>query len=55
MPEEFVNAEEVKVKETTESELTSQQKIDLVANRLAGKPADTEKTFDKENGTLFNK
>ena len=55
MPEEYVNAEEVKVREATESELTEQQKVDQVANRLAGKPADTEKTFDKENGTLFNK
>ena len=55
MPEEFVNAEEVKVEEQTESELTAQQKIDQVANRLAGKPAETEKKFDKENSNLFTK
>ena len=55
MPEEFVNADEVNVQEATKSELTAQQRIEQVANRLAGKPADTGKKFDKENSTLFNK
>jgi len=55
MPEEFVNAEEVKVEHETESDLKDQQKIDQVANRLAGKPAETEKKFDKENSNLFTK
>jgi len=55
MSEEFVNAEEEKVQEEAETDLTEQQKIDQVAKRLAGKPALTEKKFDDTNGILFNK
>lgn len=55
MPEEFVNVEEVKVEAETESDLTAQQRIDHVANRLAGKAGETEKVFDGENARLFDK
>ena len=55
MREEFVNAEEEKVKDETKSDLTAKQRVDQVAHRLAGKPAETEKKFDNTNEIPFNK
>jgi hypothetical protein len=43
------------VKDATVSYETAQEKIDRVANKLAAKPAKTEKKFDRENSGLFTK
>jgi hypothetical protein len=55
MPEQFENREEVKVKDETASDETARQKIDRVADKLAKKPGQAEKKFDKENSVIFNK
>ena len=55
MPEQFENREEVKVKDETASDETARQKIDRVADKLAKKPGQVEKKFDKENSVIFNK
>ena len=55
MPEQFKNDQEIEVAEETKPELTEQEKKDRIANRLARKPAETEKKFEEDNSNLFNK
>jgi hypothetical protein len=55
MAQQFVNEKEEKVEDETVSTETPQQRIDRVANELAMKPSRTEKKFDNENSTPFNK
>lgn len=55
MAKEFENAEETKVEVETEHDLTEQEKVDRMANRLAHKGLETEKKFDKDNSNLFTK
>jgi len=55
MPQQFENPEEQKVKDETVSTETAQRKMDRVADKLAKKPAQAEKKFDKENSVIFNK
>jgi hypothetical protein len=55
MPEQFENPETIKAKDKTISDPSAQERIDRVADKLAGKPAKTEQNFDHQNSSLFTK
>jgi hypothetical protein len=55
MAEQFANPEATKLEDETAPDESVQEKVDRVADKLAGKPAKTEQKFDKENSNLFSK
>jgi hypothetical protein len=55
MAKQFENPQETKVEDETVTKPSTEEKINQVADKMARKPAETEKTFDKENSKLFSK
>jgi len=55
MTEQFENPAEIKVENDAALAPSNQQKVQVIADKAAGKSAETEKKFDKENSPLFSR
>ena len=55
MANQFQNPVETKVENESTTDTSTQKKVEIIADKAAAKPAETQQKYDTDNNQLFSK